>query len=230
MVKVLLLVTNHGKMGNLDKKTGWYLPEVAHPYKVFKEAGYEIIMTSPKGGDAPMDPSSYEQYRNDEDCQMFLADYKIQDNFLKDTVPLDKVDLKSCDVFFCAGGHGPMFDLPDNDLVNNSVTAVYEKGGVAAAVCHGPAGIVNTKLSNGEYLVKGKKVTCFTNSEEDEMNLSQAMPFMLETRLKEHGAVFNAAPNWQANVEVCDRVITGQNPNSATPIAQAIVKELQKSK
>lgn len=229
MVKVLLLVTNHGKMGHLDKKTGWYLPEVAHPYLVFKEAGFDIIVASPKGGDAPMDPGSFEQFEKDQECQTFKDDFNItnKDSCLKNTVPLKQVDLSSIDVLFCAGGHGPMFDLPDNELVNKAVATVYEKQGIVAAVCHGPAGIVNTKLSNGEYLVKNKKVTCFTNSEEHAIQLTGAMPFLLETKLKEHGAHFEAAENWHPNAIVCERVVTGQNPASASPMSKKIVDILK---
>lgn len=237
MVKILFMVTNHPKMGNLDKPTGWYLPEVAHPYHVFKEAGYDQTVASPKGGNAPMDPSSYDAFKGDSICADYLKSIKVTDSNgerikdaylgLVDTTPLASVNPADYDVVFCAGGHGPMFDFPNCELLHKAVRAVYEKGGIASAVCHGPAGIVDVKLSNGDYLVKDKEVTCFTNAEEEEMNLVKPMPFLLETRLREHGAKFCNSDNWQACVAASNRVVTGQNPASATPMAEKIVELLK---
>ncbi|KAL9980238.1 hypothetical protein ACROYT_G008796 [Oculina patagonica] len=214
-------------MGNTGKKTGWYLPEMAHPYHVFKKAGYDMTCVSPKGGKAPLDPGSLEQFKDDPVCKEFLADSEAM-KAVDNTTPIHSVDPTKFDMVFCVGGHGPMFDLPDCEALNKAVRTIYEKGGIAAAVCHGPAGIVNTKLSNGEYLVKGQKVTCFTDEEEAAVKLVEAMPFLLETRLKEHGAVFENAPLFQPCVCASNRVVTGQNPASATPLAEKIVELLQK--
>ncbi|KAM7430553.1 hypothetical protein ABFA07_018743 [Porites harrisoni] len=227
MVAVLMVLTSHEDMGNTGKKTGWYLPELAHPYHVFKTAGYNMTFVSPKGGKAPLDPSSLEAFKNDTICQDFLADKEAM-NLVDNTNAITSIKAADYDVVFCVGGHGPMFDLPNNDDVNKAIATIYEKGGIAAAVCHGPAGIVNTKLSNGDYLIKGKKVTGFTNAEEEAVKLVEAMPFLLETKLKENGAQFEKAPNM---FEVCvcasDRVVTGQNPASATPMAEKIVELLK---
>ncbi|XP_068747913.1 uncharacterized protein [Montipora capricornis] len=233
MVAILMVLTNHEDMGNTGKKTGWYLPEMAHPYHEFKKAGFDLTLVSPKGGKAPLDPSSLEAFKNDPVCKEFLENKDAMEG-VENTIDINSVDPAKFDAVFVVGGHGPMFDLPDNDKVNEAVAAIYEKGGIAAAVCHGPAGIVNTKLSSGEYLVKGHEVTCFTNKEEEIIKLVDAMPFLLETKLVEHGAVFKKAKEpWQANVCVSKKegctgqVATGQNPNSATPLAEAIVKLLK---
>lgn len=221
-----MVLTNHEDLGNTGKKTGWYLPEMAHPYHVFKKAGYDITVVSPKGGKAPLDPGSLKAFKEDAVCKEFLADSEAM-KAVDNTASINSVDPAKFDVIFFVGGHGPMFDLPENDDVNKAVATVYEKGGIAAAVCHGPAGIVNTKLSSGEYLVKGQKVTCFTNAEEKAEKLVDAMPFLLETKLREHGAQFENAPNFQPCVCVSNRVVTGQNPASATPMAEKIVELLQ---
>lgn len=173
-----------------------------------------------------MDPSSLEAFKEDPVCKEFLADNEAMKS-VDNTIALDTVDPAKFDVVFCVGGHGPMFDLPQNETLEKAVRTIYEKGGIASAVCHGPAGIVNTKLSNGEYLVKGKKVTCFTDKEEDAMGLVEAMPFLLETKLKQHGAVFENADLWQPCVCADKRVATGQNPASATPLAEKIVELLK---
>lgn len=227
MVAVLMILTSHEDLGNTGKKTGWYLPELAHPYHVFKKVGFDMTFVSPKGGKAPLDPGSVEAFKGDAICQEFLADKEAM-HLVDTTNVITSIDLAKFDVIFCVGGHGPMFDLPDNVEINKAVAAVYEKGGIAAAVCHGPAGIVNTKLSNGEYLVKGKEVTCFTNAEEEAVKLVEAMPFLLETKLREHGAQFENAPLFQPCVCASNRVVTGQNPASATTMAEKIVELLQK--
>lgn len=227
MVAVLLVLTNHEDMGNTGKKTGWYLPELAHPYHVFKTAGYSMTMVSPKGGKAPLDKSSVDAFAEDPICKEFLKSDAMKATETTSTIA--SVDLAKFDVIFYVGGHGPMFDLADCEVSKKAVATVYENGGIVAAVCHGPAGIVNAKLSNGEYLVKGKKVTCFTDKEEDMIKLVEAMPFLLETKLKEHGAEFESEEAWQpcVSVSACGRVATGQNPASATPLAEKIVELLK---
>ncbi|XP_048581928.1 glyoxalase 3 [Nematostella vectensis] len=240
VVRVIIVLTNH-KDGGPGWKTGWYLPEAAHPYHVFKQNGYQVTFASPLGGDAPMDPGSYQDWKDKDDaCREFCKMCKINgdDINLPNTVALECLRPEMYDIMVCAGGHGPMWDFPDfqgagkperKSVVNKYMAAIYEKGGIVSAVCHGPAGIVDTKLSNGEYLVKGKEVTCFTNDEEDAIDKSKLMPFMLETRLIEHGAKFKRAKNWECMVCVDNRVVTGQNPASASPMGEAIVK-LQKAK
>jgi len=222
---VAIIVTNHADLGTTGKKTGWYLPEVAHPYHVFKNAGYNVTFVSPLGGLAPLDPSSVESFKEDALSQSFLKDETAQEQ-LKHTKAVGEVSYEQFDAVFFAGGHGPMFDLPESEPTAALAAAVYDRGGVVSAVCHGPAGLVNIKLVNGEYLVKGKEVTCFTNQEEEMVKLCEAMPFLLETRLKERGAIINAAEPWHSCVRVAERLVTGQNPASASATAEQVVSLL----
>lgn len=225
--KVIFVLTSNSKLGTTDKKTGWYLPEVAHPYEVLTKAGYEIVFISPKGGKAPMDEGSGEAFKNDTVCQEFLKGpvTKIDKTLLaKDVKPGDYKGL------FYAGGHGPMFDLPQAEDIAKLAAKIYEQGGVLGAVCHGTVGFVPVKLSSGESLVKGQTVTSFTNAEEDAVQLSSQMPFMLETRLRELGAKFIGAEMWACNVQVSGRLVSGQNPASATKVGEEMVKLLAKAK
>ncbi|KAL0490151.1 hypothetical protein AKO1_006673 [Acrasis kona] len=227
---VLLVFTNHSELGTTGKKTGYYLPEAAHPYHVFKNAGYSIDFASPKGGKSPLDQSSVEAFKDDKASTEFLNDKEVQDK-VNNTLRLSDVDPSKYSVVLFVGGHGPMFDLSDDQSSHDVVRKIYEANdtNIVAAVCHGPVGIANVKLSNGSYLVSGKKVTAFSNAEEDAVELSSQMPFMLETKLKENGALYEkAAENWGAHVVGDQRVFTGQNPASASPLAEAIVSQLKK--
>lgn len=219
-IKVLTVVTSHGDLGKTGNKTGWYLPEVSHPYDVFTKAGFEVDFVSPKGGDAPMDPGSAEAFKEDPVSQAFL---KSGAEKLKKTMKPSDVDISKYKVIFYAGGHGPMFDLPNNEEIAKLCTKAYEGGAVVCAVCHGTVGLVPVKLSNGESIVKGQTITSFTNAEEEFVKLTEAMPFLLETRLKELGGNFVGAENFQANVQTSGRIVTGQNPPSAGPMAEKVV-------
>ncbi|KAK3090911.1 hypothetical protein FSP39_015676 [Pinctada imbricata] len=206
------------------KPTGWYLPEVAHPYDVFTKAGYDITFVSPNGGKAPMDPGSYEAFKEDPSSKAFLKDH-LKD--LDNTLSPSQVSAKNYDAIVYAGGHGPMFDLPNNDAIAKLCAEMYEAGRVVGAVCHGTVGLLNVKLSNGEYMINGKEITSFTNSEEEAVKLMADMPFPLETKLIENGANFRGVENFKENVVSKDkRIVTGQNPASATGMATEIVKLL----
>lgn len=219
MKKVLFVVTNHEQMGNLDQKTGWFLPEVAHPYKILTEAGFDIDFVSPKGGLAPVDPSSLEN-RDDVSSEFLDSDaYQLT----QDTGKPEDVDYKQYQAIFYAGGHGTMWDFPDSKPLAQMAANIYENGGVVAAVCHGPAGLVNITLTNGEYLVAGKEVACFTNQEEAAVGKTDVMPFLLESKLLERGSSVKTAADWQENVIVSDRVVTGQNPASAAGVGKAML-------
>lgn len=222
-VKLLMVLTNHNQLGDTGKPTGWYLPEVAHPYHVFKKAGYEITMCSPKGGEAPLDPGSADAFKNDQQCQDLMNNEEAIKE-LRNTLPIKDINAADYKIIFFPGGHGPMFDLADDKKVNEATTHIYENGGIVCAVCHGTVGIANTKLSNGDYLIKGQEVTSFTNSEENVMQLMSAMPFALESKLVENGASFKGAADWAENVVVSGRIITGQNPASASKMAEEVVK------
>lgn len=225
-LKIICVVTNHDQLGSSGNKTGWYLPEVAHPYEVLTKAGFQVTFVSPKGGKAPMDPGSGEAFKDDPICQAFLKnDVKKLDSTLK---PSD-VKPGEYKALFYAGGHGPMFDLPNNEEIAKLAGAIYENGGVLSAVCHGTVGFLPIKLSSGEPLLKGQTVTSFTDAEEAAVNLVEQMPFLLETELKKNGATFTSADNFKPHVVVSGRLVTGQNPASATPMAEKLVEVIKKA-
>ncbi len=220
--KILFVLTSHGDLGNTGKKTGYWLSEVTHPWKVLKDAGYEIDFVSPKGGECPSEGLDPSDPVNKAFAQDLLAQKKI--NF---TMKPSEVKPEEYKAIFFAGGHGVMWDFPNNKELAAITSKIYENGGVVAAVCHGPAALVNVKLSNGKYLVDGKKINSFTNSEEKAVNLEKVVPFALETALIKHGAKFQCSDNFQSHVVVNDRVITGQNPMSATAVGDALRTALQ---
>ena len=222
--KVLFVLTSHDTLGNTGKETGFYLPEVTHPYEAFEQAGIEVEFVSPKGGKAPM-------------IGVDLTD-PINKAFLDDPVKVGKVEntLTPAEIepghyaaIFFAGGHGTMWDFPDHAQLTEIAAAIYKQGGVVGAVCHGPAGLINIKLSDNSYLVAGKTVSAFTNEEEAAVGLSEVVPFLLATKLSDRGASHTKADNFQAHVVVSDRLVTGQNPASAKGVGIEMVK-LMKSK
>lgn len=224
VTKVLIVVTNHSDLVGTDTKTGYYLSEVTHPYEKFKQAGFQVDFASPKGGAAPMDPKSLDL--EDPLNKSFYENKELMGQ-LDNTLALKDINPKEYKAIVFAGGHGTMWDFADSEEVSQVSREIYESGGVVAAVCHGPAALVNIKLSNGDYLIKGKRVTGFTNEEEDIVQLSQYMPFMLEDKLKERGASFEGAKPWSEQVVVDERVITGQNPASASELGRQVVDILK---
>jgi len=221
--KILIVLTNHNKLGNTGKKTGFYLDEVAHPYAVFTKAGFDVDFVSPTGEEAPIDPKSYNL--DDPLNKQFIENKTVMAQ-VKDTLSPKEINLNQYSAIFFAGGHGVMWDLPNNKELSKITAAIYEKGGVVGAVCHGPAGLVNVKLSNGNYLVAGKEVAAFTNEEEEAVKLTEEMPFLLESKLIERGANHTEADNFQSHVVVSGNLVTGQNPASATKTAEEMVKLL----
>ncbi|RKS97365.1 putative intracellular protease/amidase [Chryseobacterium defluvii] len=221
--KILFVVTSHDKKGNTGENTGYYLGEVSHPWEVLHQAGYEIDFVSPKGGTPPVDGFDLSDPVNKEFWENKEYKNKI-DNSLKPS----QVNPSDYSAIFYAGGHGAMWDLADNTELAGIASKIYENGGIVAGVCHGPAGLVNIKLSNGKYLVDGKKINAFTNEEEAEVKLTNVVPFLLEDKLKERGAKFEKSELWQNHVVADQRVITGQNPQSAKSVGEAILKELKK--
>ena len=223
MKKILCVVTSNNVKGATGIPTGFWLSELTHPMAKFETAGYETVIASIKGGKPPIDPVSL----NFDDAvnKKFWDDEKFQ-NKLANSLKLDEVDAKDYAAIFFAGGHGVMWDFADSAAIDKVTREIYEKGGVVSAVCHGPAALVNVKLSNGEYLVSGKNLTAFTNAEEDEAQGTAIVPFMLETALKNHGAKHHAAANWSNNVVVDGRLVTGQNPASASSVGDEVIKIL----
>lgn len=222
MKKVLFVLTSHDRKGDTGQATGYYLPEAAHPWAVLKENGFTVDFVSPKGGTPPMDGAD----STDPVCLKFLQDTDVVQK-LKQTLTPDQVKTSEYAAILFVGGHGTMWDFPDNAALAEIAKTIYEEGGVVSALCHGPAALVNLKLSNGEYLVKGKQVAAFTDDEERAVKLDRVVPFMLESTLRQRGARHKYAPNWQANVVVDGRLVTGQNPASAEAIAVEISRLLQ---
>jgi putative intracellular protease/amidase len=220
--KVLVVLTSHDTLGNTGKETGYYLPEVSHPVAVFEGAGLTVEYVSPKGGKAPMigidlnDPVNTEFLNNPEKMAQ-----------VENTLQPDQIEPSEYDAIFYAGGHGTMWDFSDNSQLASIAANIYERGGVVGAVCHGPAGLVDIRLSNNDYLVAGKTISVFTNEEEAASGLTDVVPFLLEAKLIERGATVDKAPNFQAKSVVSDRLVTGQNPASATGVAEKIVELLK---
>lgn len=215
--QILMVVTNHTDMQE-GKKTGIWLSEFAEAYLTFENKGYEITVASPLGGVGPIDPGSVD----DQTPQEILDAAK----HLENTKKLDDVTADGFEAIFLPGGHGTMFDLPDNQKLQQLLRDFYEAGKIVAAVCHGPAGLVGATLSNGQPLVAGKRVNAFTDREEAATGLGSYLPFLLESKIRDLGAIFVAAPNWSTHVEVDGNLITGQNPQSTLAVTEAIISKL----
>jgi putative intracellular protease/amidase len=215
--KVLFVVTSHDRKGS--KPSGFYLSEVTHPHQVLSDGGYEIDFVSPKGGKAPIDPDSMDL--TDGANADFWNDSKLRAAIENTKTPSDVKADDYAGIFF-AGGHGAMWDLPNDAAIAALTANIFEHGGVVAAVCHGPAGIVNVKLANGDYLVKDMYVAAFTNAEEREVGLDREVPFLLADELEKHGAHHDPGPNWGIKVCCSGHLVTGQNPASATRVGDAM--------
>lgn len=222
--KALLVLTSNDVLGDTGKKTGWYLPEAAHPYNVLVKAGVECVFASPKGGVAPLDEGSIDLK------DAGNAAFWPRMDLTKKTKKLSDCSADNFDCVLFVGGFGTMWDFPDDKDVQRLARDVFEKGGITAAVCHGPCALVNVKLKSGEYLVAGQEVTAFTNAEEDYVKLRTVVPFTCEDKLKERGAKHVDGGVFKAQVCIArgGRLITGQNPPSASPLGEAIVAALKK--
>ena len=220
--KVLFVVTSHDKKGSTGQPTGYYLGEVSHPWAVLTKAGYTVDFVSPKGGTPPVDGMNL----NDPDNRAFVENADAQSKISHSLKPTE-VNPAGYQAVFFAGGHGTMWDFADNLALADITATVYENGGAVAAVCHGPAGLVNVRLRNGQYLVAGKHVNAFTNEEETAVKLETVVPFLLESKLIERGAIFEKAGLWQEKVVVDGRLVTGQNPASARKVGEELLRVLQ---
>ena len=223
--KILIVVTNTSEMDDSNKtKTGVWLEEFAVPFLEFKNLSDEglkldVTVASPLGGIAPIDEDSLE-------CKN-PTEWDYTKKYLDNSVKLSDVDYEKYDAIFIPGGHGPMFDLAKDELLGKIVSYFYNTHKIVSAVCHGPAGLINARTETGEPIVKGMQVTCFTNEEEKIVKKDKLMPFLLESRLKQLGAYFNAAEPWEENVIVDANLITGQNPASAKKLAKTVLKKLK---
>lgn len=220
---VLFVLTSCETLGDTGRPTGYFLSEVTHPARRLDEAGIGIEFTSPAGGQPPVDPASRDH--DDPDNRWFVTDRRWLEAVARTRRP---GELEPCDYagIFFAGGHGAMWDLPGNEALGGLTAGIWEAGGVVAAVCHGPAGLVDVRLSNGEWLLAGRRVTAFTNEEEDAVEMTEVVPFLLESRLRERGARFSKAGTFEPQVVTDGRLVTGQNPASARGVGEAMVKLL----
>jgi putative intracellular protease/amidase len=226
-MKILMVLTSHDKLGNTGRKTGFWLEEFAAPYYVFKEARAELVLASPKGGQPPLDPKSNEPSFQTELTHRFEADPEAQAR-LATTVRLDSVKAADFDTVFYPGGHGPMWDLAEDRNSIKLLETMSGAGKPVALVCHAPGVLRHVTKSDGKPLVQGKKVTGFTNTEEEAVGLTHVVPFLVEDELKAKGGIFSKAADWQPYVLTDGLLITGQNPASSGPGATALL-ELMKT-
>lgn len=223
--KILIVLTSHTELGNTGKKTGFWLPELTHPYYEFINAGYTVDIASIEGGMAPLDSKAFEE--EDEFHQVFLKDAELMAKVMR-SIPLATVNPDDYQVVLFSGGSGPMWDFPNNPDVNRISTSIYENQGIVSAVCHGNAALINVALSDGSLLIANKRIAAFTNEEESDLGTTEIVPFLLQDKLIEQGAIHVRGKAWQENVIVEGRLITGQNPASAKKVAQSIIKKLEK--
>lgn len=225
---ILFIVTSHNMLGDTNEPTGVWFEELATPYYALVDAGYDVHIASIKGGEIPIDPRSKEAAgKNPPSVERFLKDANAMEKITASTA-VNTVDAKQYAAIFLPGGHGTMWDYPNNDTLAKIVAKTLEEGRIVAAVCHGPAGLVSAKNAQGESIIKGKKVTGFTNAEEAAVALTDKVPFLLETRLKELGAEYSSIGNFEPYAVQDDNLITGQNPASSQAVAQKIIDTLKR--
>jgi putative intracellular protease/amidase len=221
-MKILMVLTSHDQLGDTGLKTGFWLEEGAAPYFVFRDAGVQLTLASPKGGQPPIDPKSDRPENQTPAQARFKKDGEAQKAFAN-TVRLADVKAEDFDTVFYPGGHGPMWDLAEDPVSIALLESFYNSGKPIALVCHSP-GVLRHVKYQGEPLVKGKHVTGFTNGEEEEMKLTHVVPFLVEDELLQLGAIFEKKADWQAFAITDGRLITGQNPASSTSTAQALLR------
>ena len=223
---ILMVLTSHDRLGDTGKKTGFWLEEFAAPYYVLKDAGATLVLASPAGGQPPLDPKSDEADAQTDDTRRFKADPDAQ-KALAHTVVLAEVKAGDFDAVFYPGGHGPLWDLAEDARSIALIEAMIAAGKPVAAVCHAPGVLRHVKGPDGEALVKGKAVTGFTDSEEAAVGLTDVVPFLVEAELKALGGVYAKAADWAPFVQTDGLLITGQNPASSRPAAQALLAALK---
>jgi len=226
IIKVLIVLTSHSDLGNTGHKTGFWIEEFAAPYYVLADAGVQVTIVSPKGGQPPVDPKSELAEYQTASTHRFDKDAVLKEK-LAHTLKISDVKVEDFDAVFYPGGHGPLWDLA-NDV--NSIALIenfYNQKKPIAFVCHAPGVLLKVKLPNGEPLVKGKEVTGFSDSEEDAVQLTKIVPFLLEDELKKLGANYSKGPDWGSYVKVDGLLITGQNPNSSEAAAKELITLLR---
>jgi putative intracellular protease/amidase len=220
--RILIVLTSHSVLGTTGKPTGAYLSEVAHPWAELTGAGFAVDFASVKGGEVPLDGVD----RKDPINAALLDDKATMARIHASLAPAELDPTRYAAIFY-AGGHGTMWDFPGEATLARVAAAIYERGGVVAAVCHGPSALTEIRLSNGSFLVAGKAVAAFTNEEEEAIGLTKIVPFLLADRLVERGAIHEPAAKWAKQVVVSERLVTGQNPQSAAGVGKAMVALLR---
>lgn len=225
-MKILMVLTSHDELGGTGEKTGFWLEEFAAPYYVLKDAGAEITLASPQGGQPPLDPRSDAPEAQTEMTRRFRNDLRAQED-LASTRKLAGLSASDFDAVFYPGGHGPMWDMPDNGASIALLEDFVRDDKPVGAVCHAPVALTNVRRPDGSYLVDGRRVTGFTNSEEAAVGLTEVVPFLLEDRLKERGGQYASDEDFSAYVLVDEKLVTGQNPASSAPAAEELLKLLR---
>jgi len=226
-MKILMVLTSHDKLGNTGRKTGFWLEEFAAPYYTFKDAGAQIVLASPKGGQPPLDLKSNEPNFQTDLTHQFEADAAAKAQ-LASTVRLDSVKSHDFDTVFYPGGHGPMWDLAEDQNSIKLIESFLAAHKPVALVCHAPGALRHVKTPDGKALVQGKKVTGFTDTEEEAVGLTKVVPFLVEDELKAKGGIFSKTEDWGVHVVTDGLLITGQNPASSGPAAKVLLKTLNK--
>jgi len=228
-MKILMVLTSHDQLGDTGRKTGFWLEELAAPYYVFKDAGAEIALASPRGGRPPLDPKSDEPDFQTDITRRFEKDAAANAQ-LDTTMRLDSVKQEDYDGVFYPGGHGPLWDLAEDARSIKLLESFFAAGKPVAMVCHAPGALRHVKNPHGEPLVKGKTVTGFTNGEEEAVGLTKVVPFLVEDELMSLGAVFSKVKDWGVHTVADGQLITGQNPASSGPAARLLLETLGKAK
>lgn len=226
-MNILMVLTSHNELGNTGKKTGFWLEEFAAPYYVFKDAGVNVTLVSPDGGQPPLDPKSDAPDSQTAATRRFKSDSAAQ-AALAQTGKLSTVTADEFDAVFYPGGHGPLWDLAEDKNSIRLIEKMSSDGKFITAVCHAPGVLRHVKAADGSPFVKGKNVTGFTNSEEAAAQLTDVVPFLVESELVKNGGNFSQGGDWQAHVVVDGKLITGQNPASSEPAAQELLKQLKR--
>lgn len=225
-MNILIVLTSHDQLGNTGRKTGFWLEELAAPYYVFKEAGAQLTLASPNGGQPPLDPKSNDPDFQTEDTKRFEADAEAK-AALANTVRLDSISAEQFDAVFYPGGHGPLWDLAEDRHSIALIENTLNSGKPVALVCHAPGALRHARNPNGSPLVQGKKVTGFTNSEEEAVGLTHVVPFLVEDDLIRNGGQYSKLADWQPYVIRDGLLITGQNPASSMAAARTLIAALE---
>ena len=222
-----MVLTSHGKLGNTSKKTGFWIEEFATPYYVLADAGAEMTLASPKGGQPPVDPKSESADSQTIATKRFYSDYDLIDK-VAHTLKLTEVNEADFDAVFYPGGHGPLWDLATDPISITLIENFFKHNKPVAFVCHAPSALLKTKTPVGEPLVKGKEVTGFSNTEEEAVKLTKVVPFLLEDELKKLGGLYSKGADWSSYVKQDGLLITGQNPSSSEEVAKLLLADIEK--